>query len=77
MPCVSTAVGGVSEVVGDTGELTPFGDPVALAKAALRLLTDGDLHRQRATAARERAVANFATESILARYLELYERTLR
>jgi N-acetyl-alpha-D-glucosaminyl L-malate synthase BshA len=77
VPCVSTAVGGVAEVLGDTGELTPFGDPTALATAALRLLVDGDLHRRRAAAARERAVALFATETVLARYLQLYERVLR
>ncbi|MBX3462602.1 MAG: N-acetyl-alpha-D-glucosaminyl L-malate synthase BshA [Planctomycetes bacterium] len=76
VPCVSTAVGGVAEVLGDTGELTPFGDPLALADASLRLLVDGDLHARRALAARARAVEQFTTERILARYLQLYERVL-
>jgi len=77
VPCVSTAVGGVSEVLGDTGELTPFADPSALAAAALRMLTDGDLHARRAAAARARTVELFATEKILQQYLELYERVLQ
>ncbi|MBL8728584.1 MAG: N-acetyl-alpha-D-glucosaminyl L-malate synthase BshA [Planctomycetes bacterium] len=77
VPCVSTAVGGVAEVLGDTGELTPFADPSALATAALRVLVDGDLHTRRAAAARQRAVELFATEKIMARYLDLYERVLQ
>jgi len=77
VPCVSTAVGGVAEVLGDTGDLTPFADPSALAAAALRLLVDGDLHARRSAAARQRAVEHFATEKVLAAYLDLYERVLQ
>ena len=76
VPCVSTAVGGVHEVLGDTGLLTPFGDPEALAAAAMRLLTDGTLHAKLAAAARARAVELFATERVVAMYVNLYERVL-
>lgn len=77
VPCVSTAVGGVSEVLGDTGLLAPFGQPEALANAALQLLVDGDRHRRMATAARMRAVEHFATDGIVAQYVRLYERVVQ
>ncbi|HEX5052603.1 MAG TPA: N-acetyl-alpha-D-glucosaminyl L-malate synthase BshA [Planctomycetota bacterium] len=77
VPCVSTAVGGVSEVLGDTGRLTPFGDPDALAHAALQILQDPDLHRHLAGAARARTVELFGTDRVVARYVELYERVLQ
>ncbi|HEX6811466.1 MAG TPA: N-acetyl-alpha-D-glucosaminyl L-malate synthase BshA [Planctomycetota bacterium] len=77
VPCVSTAVGGVAEVLGDTGLLTPFGNPEAMARASLQLLTDGDLHGKMAKAARARAVEMFATEPVVAKYVDLYERVLQ
>jgi glycosyltransferase involved in cell wall biosynthesis len=77
VPSVSTAVGGVAEVLGDTGALTAFGDPEGMANAALRLLGDAGLHKQHAAAARARAVENFATDRVVAQYLRLYERVLQ
>lgn len=76
VPCVSTDVGGVREVLGDTGRLTPFGDPEAMAKAAMQLLVDGDLHARHAAAARQRAVTLFGTERIIGMYLDLYARVV-
>jgi N-acetyl-alpha-D-glucosaminyl L-malate synthase BshA len=76
VPCCSTAVGGVAEVLGETGERTPLGDPAAMADAALPLLTDPELHRERSRAARERAVREFAQAGILQSYLDLYRRVL-
>jgi N-acetyl-alpha-D-glucosaminyl L-malate synthase BshA len=76
VPCVSTAVGGVSEVLGDTGRLTPFGQPEAMARAALQILQDPDLHQQLATAARARTVAHFAVEQVVQQYVDLYERVV-
>jgi len=77
VPCVSTAVGGVSEVLGDTGALTPFGDPEALARAALRFLEDPELHAVHAAASRARAVNLFGSERIVQQYLKVYERVLQ
>lgn len=76
VPCVSTDVGGVSEVLGDTGRLVPFADPEAMAAAALPLLRDVDLHRQLAETARQRAVDHFATERIVEQYERIYRRVL-
>lgn len=77
VPCVSTAVGGVAEVLGDTGRLTAFGDPEAMANAAIPLLLDAGLHQQLATAARQRAVDQFATEKVVGKYLQVYDRVLQ
>ncbi len=76
VPCVSTAVGGVAEVIGDTGRLVPFANPEAMAKAALGLLQDADLHERTANRARQRAVDHFATDRIVAQYERLYARVV-
>lgn len=76
VPCVSTAVGGVAEVLGDTGRLVPAGDPARMARAALELLTDPDQHASAAAAARQRAVDHFSTERIVTAYERLYARVL-
>jgi L-malate glycosyltransferase len=76
VPCVSTAVGGVGEVLGDTGRLTPFGQPEALAKAAIGILQDAALHEQLAGKARARAVEHFATDRIVAQYEKIYARVI-
>lgn len=77
VPCVSTAVGGVAEVLGDTGRLTPFNAPDAMAAAALSLLQDEPLHRQLSQAARTRAVENFDSHKIVSHYLGLYQQVLQ
>ena len=77
VPCVSTAVGGVAEVLGDTGRLVPFGDPDAMARQALAILTDAELHGRLAAAARQRAEQQFATERIVNLYEDLYRRVLQ
>lgn len=76
VPCVSTRVGGVPEVLGDTGALTPLADPGAMAAAALELLQDADRYEQQRHDVRHRAVEHFAADRIVARYLELYRSVL-
>lgn len=76
VPCVSTAVGGVGEVLGDTGRLVPFSQPEAMAQAALKLLHDADTHERLSVAARRRAVEHFATERIVAQYERIYARVV-
>ncbi|HEV2122018.1 MAG TPA: glycosyltransferase [Chloroflexota bacterium] len=53
-PCISTDVTGIPELVrdGETGLLVPQSDPVALAGALARLLTDTSLGLQLAVSAR-------------------------
>jgi N-acetyl-alpha-D-glucosaminyl L-malate synthase BshA len=76
VPCISTAVGGVAEVLGDTGRLTPFGMPEALASAALPILADEKVHDELSLRARARAVEHFATDRIVAQYERLYARVV-
>jgi glycosyltransferase involved in cell wall biosynthesis len=61
LPVVTTAVGGIPDVVaeGETGFLVPTGDAAALQGALRRLLEDGELRRRQGTAGRRRAEALF------------------
>ena len=76
VPAVSSDVGGVAEVVGETGRLVPVREPEAMARAAIDILGDADLHRKLADAARARACDEFTTDRVVARYESVYERAL-
>ena len=76
VPCVSTDVGGVAEVIGDTGSLVPLGQPEMMAQAAIEILRDEDRHTELARAARKRAIDCFSTDRIVAQYEAIYERVL-
>jgi glycosyltransferase involved in cell wall biosynthesis len=78
LPVVSTAVGGVPELVreGETGLLVPSEDAGALAQA-LQALVDDPAHRQAmGAAARRHAVARFDIRHTVRRYEQLYEKLL-
>ena len=75
-PCASTDVGGVREVLGDTGVLAPMGKPDELATQALTLLRDADVHRKACLAVRDRAVTQFEQTAVLEQYFDLYHRVL-
>ncbi|MBK8980597.1 MAG: N-acetyl-alpha-D-glucosaminyl L-malate synthase BshA [Planctomycetes bacterium] len=77
VPCVSTNVGGVSEVFGPTGRLVPLADPAAMAEAALSFLDDAAAHRAASAAARQRAVDEFEMSRVVERYFALYDRVVR
>ena len=72
-PVVSTAVGGVPEVVHDreNGLLVPPDDPEALAAALTRLIEDPDHRASLAAGARKRAV-ELTPERMLDGYLAAY-----
>ena len=69
---VSTDVGGVSEVTGDAGVVVPPRDPAALGGALADLLLDGARRNDLARRARDRALAMFPLDLMLARFRELY-----
>ena len=78
LPVVSTAVGGVPELVqeGVTGLLVPSEDAGALA-CALQALVDDPARRQAmGAAARRHAVARFDIRHTVRRYEQLYEKLL-
>jgi len=74
VPCVVTDVGDSSSVVGDTGQVVPRGDAVALAAAWKSLITLGHKgRRELGMRARRRVIENFSLEMVVKRYEELYE----
>ena len=73
LPVVSTAAGGVVDLVsdGDNGFITPIGDAQALAKAMLAVREDGDLRARMARRSRECA-EQYSIQSCAQRYQALY-----
>lgn len=78
VPVVASRVGGIPEVVEDgvSGILCAADDIRAMAAAAVGLLGDPPRHARFAAAARARAVAHFAEERVVPRYLAAYEEAL-
>lgn len=73
-PSIASRVGGIPEVITDGAEgvLVPPGDPVQLAAAIGRLLTDPDSRERLGRAARATAVSRFSLESMVDAYECLY-----
>jgi glycosyltransferase involved in cell wall biosynthesis len=79
LPVVSTAVGGVPELVreGKTGLLVPSEDAGALAQALQALVDDPARRQAMGAAARQHAVAHFDIRHTVRGYEQLYETLLR
>jgi glycosyltransferase involved in cell wall biosynthesis len=77
-PLVATAVGGVPDIVEDgrSGLLVPPRDPLALANALTRLLTD-PAERTRIAERAATRLNSFTIEAIAARFADLYENLAR
>lgn len=75
-PSAAFAVGGIPEVIesGVHGELVPFSDTAALARALAGLLREPARRRAMGAAACERAHAHFSADIIVPRYEALYRR---
>jgi glycosyltransferase involved in cell wall biosynthesis len=73
---VSSAVGGVAEIVrdGETGITVPSGDPEALAQALATVLSDRATAEQLGAAGRRRALSRLTESATLDRFEALYER---
>jgi glycosyltransferase involved in cell wall biosynthesis len=73
VPVVTTAVGGVPDVIGPgEGLLVPPERPTALAQAIRNVQAHPAAAKQRAEAARVRLALEFGPERWLARYEEIY-----
>jgi glycosyltransferase involved in cell wall biosynthesis len=69
---VGTDVGGVPEVIGDTGRVVMPRDPEAMAAACIELLSDYQLCQDLGIRAREHALANFTLQKSVDSYRNLY-----
>jgi glycosyltransferase involved in cell wall biosynthesis len=76
LPCVSVDLDGAPEVVvpDRTGYLVPPGDPVALADAVARLLSDDALRARMGKAGRELVDPAFRAATMVDRIAALYQR---
>lgn len=74
LPCVTTPVGGVEELVvhGESGLVVEVSAPDAIAAALGRLLDDPALARRLGAAARERMAREFSIEANVRRFEALY-----
>jgi len=79
LPVVSTAVGGVPELVreGETGLLVPPNDTGALARALQALVDDPARRRAMGAVARQYAMAHFDIRHTVRGYEQLYESLLK
>jgi glycosyltransferase involved in cell wall biosynthesis len=75
-PVVATRVGGVPELVGDSGLLTDVDDAPALARAVLQLLADPALASRLGQHARRRVASAFSRDRLVGDIDALYQRVL-
>ncbi|MEM1127499.1 MAG: N-acetyl-alpha-D-glucosaminyl L-malate synthase BshA [Bacteroidota bacterium] len=75
VPVVCSQIGGLPELVihGENGFLCPLGDIDAFTDAAYSILTNDDLHRRMAHAARRHAHDTFGLDQVIPRYEAYYE----
>ncbi len=78
VPVVSTAVGGVADVVehGQTGLLAPMDDDQALARHVVTLLGDRDAGRRMGQLGRSRVAITYGSGRLIADIESLYEQLL-
>jgi len=78
VPVIASRVGGLPEVVrhGVDGYLEPLGDVEAMARDAVKLLTDCELRKTMGISAQKRALTTFEEGPIIDMYEAVYERVL-
>ena len=75
-PVVAFRVGGIPEVVGDTGVLREFGDVAAMAGTLDRLVESPSEAAQIGERARTRALKLFTADNVVPRYETIYHRVM-
>jgi glycosyltransferase involved in cell wall biosynthesis len=76
LPVVASRIGGITEVIGQSGEygiLVPPGDVRALTEAMRTLVADEPLRRRLGEAARRRVLEEYTIERMTERTLAVYE----
>jgi glycosyltransferase involved in cell wall biosynthesis len=80
VPVIASRIGGITEVIGDTGEaglLIPPGDERALEKRIEDLLADEGARKRLGHAARERVLAEYTLERMVERTLGVYRHAIK
>ena len=74
VPCAATDVGDSRWIIGNTGQVVPPGDVQTFAYEALLPLLNlsPDEREARGIAARQRILANFSIDAVVAQYEDLY-----
>jgi glycosyltransferase involved in cell wall biosynthesis len=75
LPVVSTAVGGIPDLVADgvSGALVPPGDPQRLAEALAAYVRDEERTRRHGAAGRARIEQKYSVAAMLSAYVDLYD----
>ena len=74
VPCVSTAVGDVADLIADTGRIVPVGNADALGAALLELIGFGPAKlRELGNRARQRVVDHYSINRVAEQYSARYE----
>jgi sugar transferase (PEP-CTERM/EpsH1 system associated) len=75
LPVVSTAVGGIPDLVQDgvSGALVPASDPQALAEALAAYVVDAERTRAHGAAGRARIEQKYSVAAMLSAYVDLYD----
>ncbi len=78
VPVVASDIAGTSELVqhGQTGFLFPVGDRAGLARYTHKILEDPSLRQRLGAAGRERILAEFSIDAMVARHTALYRELL-
>ncbi len=78
LPLIATRAGAVPEIVveGETGLLVNVNDPVALADAIERVLTDREQCERFGSAGRQRVLDQFSAQRMASEYLKVYRAAL-
>lgn len=75
VPVIGSDLGGITDIIIDeeTGLLVPEKDPVALAKAIQRILTDDELRTKVTEGAYQHLKRNFSWDNILEKLVRVYK----
>ncbi|MDO8770442.1 MAG: TIGR03088 family PEP-CTERM/XrtA system glycosyltransferase [Burkholderiaceae bacterium] len=79
LPVVATAVGGNADLVlqGQTGHLVPSANPQAMARRLVQLAANPARARSMGQIGRQRALATFSMQAMVATYQSVYDQQLR
>lgn len=78
-PVVATSAGGLPEIIDDgkTGRLVAPGDPEALARGMIDMLSDDHRAASMAAAGRQRVLQDFSVDAMVEKNIDVYRRILR